>query len=141
MKVVALMDRARTEPRDLYDTWFLLTGAHVAPADLLAAVEARWVFRGKTLQEVRGAFRAKEARYRRLWEPRLAPQMVELPPFEVVYCGVARSWRRAGAIRWRAPDPRGRRLCSAPARETTQYATAEMQSWWALRDSNPRRAG
>lgn len=98
-KVVALMDRARTEPRDLYDAWFLLTGAHADPADLLAAVETKWAFRGKTLQEVRGAFRAKEARYRRLWEPRLAPQMVELPPFEVVYRGVARSLRRAGVIR------------------------------------------
>lgn len=97
-KVVALVDRARTEPRDLYDAWFLLTEGHVDPADLRTPVERKLTFRGKMLREVRAEFRTKQARYRSLWAPRLAAQMVELPPFEAVYRAVARSLRQANLI-------------------------------------------
>lgn len=38
----------------------------------------------------------KEARYKKLWQVRLAAQMVELPEFDTVYRGVRRSFRQAG---------------------------------------------
>lgn len=95
-KVVALMDRARTEPRDLYDAWYLVSGRHVDLAALVDAIAQKWTFRGKTLAEGPAAFRAKEARYKTLWAPRLAVQMVELPEFEDVYRVVRRTLRRAG---------------------------------------------
>lgn len=95
-KVVALTDRARNEPRDLYDLWYLVTGGHVDLGDLVEAVEQKWSFRGKRPDEVRGEFLAKEARYRRLWGPRLAGQMVELPEFTGVYRLVHRALRQAG---------------------------------------------
>jgi predicted nucleotidyltransferase component of viral defense system len=95
-KVVALMDRARNEPRDLYDLWYLATGRHVDVGDLGAAVKRKWEFRGKKLADVRGEFLAKEGRYRKLWEPRLASQMVALPGFTEVYRSVRRALRQAG---------------------------------------------
>ena len=95
-KVVALTDRARNEPRDLYDTWYLVSEAGVALADLVEAVELKWGFRGRTLRDVQEEFAAKEPRYRRLWTHRLASQMVALPEFDTVYRTVRRALRRAG---------------------------------------------
>ncbi len=95
-KVVALTDRARNEPRDLYDLWYLVTGGHVDLGDLVEAVEQKWDFRGRKLDEVRGEFLAKEARYKKLWSLRLAGQMVELPEFTQVYRSVQRALRPAG---------------------------------------------
>lgn len=97
-KVVALMDRARNEPRDLYDVWYLATGSHVDLADLVPAIEQKWDFRGKKLENVRGEFLAKEARYKRLWSPRLSGQIVDLPEFTGVYRSVRRALRQARLV-------------------------------------------
>jgi predicted nucleotidyltransferase component of viral defense system len=95
-KVVALTDRARNEPRDLYDIWHLVDGGHVDLADVVDAVEQKWDFRGKKLADVRREFAAKEPRYKRLWGPRLSGQMVDLPEFNQVYRAVRRAFRQAG---------------------------------------------
>ena len=95
-KVVALTDRARNEPRDLYDVWYLVNGGHVELVEIVAAIEQKWDFRGRKLDDVRGEFAAKEPRYRRLWVPRLSGQMIDLPEFEQVYRTVRRALRRAG---------------------------------------------
>ena len=95
-KVVALMDRARNEPRDLYDVWYLATGRHVDLAELVTAIERKWDYRGKKLDSVRGEFLAKEARYKKLWSPRLSGQMADLPEFTEVYRSVRRALRQAG---------------------------------------------
>ena len=95
-KVVALTDRARNEPRDLYDVWYLAEGGHVDLAILVDAVMQKWDFRGKKLADVRGEFAAKEARYKKLWAPRLSGQMVELSEFNEVYRSVRRAFRQAG---------------------------------------------
>ncbi len=97
-KIVALMDRARTEPRDLYDVWYLFGNKHVDTHDLLKAVERKLDFRKLTLAEVRDNLAAKEARYERLWEKRLAAQMAELPDFAGVYRLVRRVLRQSGLI-------------------------------------------
>jgi hypothetical protein len=98
-KTVALLDRARNEPRDLYDLWFLTDNGHVRLPDLLGSVESKLEFRGVMLAEVSGGFAAKEARYGRLWDVRLAQQVIELPQFDTVYRAVRRSLRRAGLTR------------------------------------------
>ena len=95
-KVVALTDRARNEPRDLYDVWYLVEGGHVDLAEVKGAIEQKWDFRGKTLADVRGEFVAKEPRYKKLWGPRLSGQLVELPEFNQVYRTVRRAFRQAG---------------------------------------------
>lgn len=95
-KVVALMDRARNEPRDLYDVWYVANGQHVDLTDIHHAIEDKLGFRGKKLADVRGEFSAKEARYKKLWGPRLSAQMVALPEFDGVYRAVRRALRQAG---------------------------------------------
>jgi predicted nucleotidyltransferase component of viral defense system len=95
-KTVALLDRARNEPRDLYDLWFLTSGGHVDISDLVDPVTRKLEFRGLTLEQVRKEFSAKEARFRKLWQVRLASQMAELPEFGAVYREVRRVLRQSG---------------------------------------------
>jgi hypothetical protein len=95
-KVVALLDRARNEPRDLYDLWFLTTNGHVNLTSLLDPVKQKLELRELTVEHAGKEFSAKEARYRRLWELRLGAQMAELPQFDAVYRSVRRSLRQAG---------------------------------------------
>jgi uncharacterized protein len=98
-KVVALLDAARNEPRDLYDIWFLASDGHVDLGDLTHAIERKWEFRGRRPADVRHALESKEARYKKLWEMRLAAQMAELPEFTGVFRAVRRALREAGIIR------------------------------------------
>lgn len=95
-KTVALLDRARNEPRDLYDLWFLTTNGHVHLPDLVEPIRRKLDFRGLTLVQVEKEFSAKEARYKKLWQVRLGTQMAELPPFDAVYRSVKRALRQAG---------------------------------------------
>jgi predicted nucleotidyltransferase component of viral defense system len=97
-KVVALLDAARNEPRDLYDIWFLTGFRHVDLRDLIHAIEKKWAFREKKPAEMREALDAKEARYKKLWEKRLAAQMAELPEYEEVFRQVRRVLREADII-------------------------------------------
>ena len=98
-KTVALLDRARTEPRDLYDLWFLTTNGHVRLPDLLEPVREKLDFRGLTIAQVDKEFSAKEARYEKLWQVRLAAQMTESTAFDTVYRSVKRALRQAGISR------------------------------------------
>lgn len=95
-KTVALLDCARNEPRDLYDLWFLTANGHVRLPDVVEAVARKLEFRGLTLAQVGMELSAKEARYRKLWQVRLAAQMAELPAFDTVYRHVKRAFRQAG---------------------------------------------
>lgn len=95
-KAVAVMDRARNEPRDLYDIWYLTKEGHADLGPLKGAVEEKLGFRGKKLAEVTGELAAKEARFKKLWQTRLAAQMATLPEFEKVYRTVRRAFRLAG---------------------------------------------
>ena len=97
-KVIALLDAVRNEPRDLYDIWFLTRGGHVYLGDLAHALEKKWQFRGKQPADARQALESKEARYKKLWETRLAAQMAELPEFAEVFRSVRRAFRDAGII-------------------------------------------
>jgi predicted nucleotidyltransferase component of viral defense system len=98
-KTVALLDRARNEPRDLYDLWFLTANDQVRLPDLLDPVARKLEFRGLALAQVGKEFAAKEARYRKLWQVRLAAQMAALPDFDTVYRAVRRTLRQAGISR------------------------------------------
>jgi predicted nucleotidyltransferase component of viral defense system len=53
-KVVAILDVARNEPRDLYDIWFLTREGHAALADVTHAIERKWQFRGRRVANARG---------------------------------------------------------------------------------------
>ena len=95
-KAIALLDRARTEPRDLYDLWFLIEqSGNLSLSDCINAVNAKLLHRGKTLADVRGEFHKKEPRLKKMWDARLALQISTLPEFEGVYRAVKRSMRQA----------------------------------------------
>jgi len=95
-KTVALLDRARTEPRDLYDLWYLTEYKPLVElAYCIEAIKAKLKHRGKTLPEVQHEFAKKEARLKTTWEKRLSAQMTKLPKFEDVYRSVKREFRQA----------------------------------------------
>ncbi len=97
-KVVALTDRARNEPRDLYDLWYLTSEAHVDLAMLTSEIDNKLEFRGRSRDTMGEEFQKKEARYKKLWSTRLGSQMAELPPFDDVFRSVRRSLRAAELI-------------------------------------------
>lgn len=95
-KTVALLDRARTEPRDLYDLWYLTEyDDSVELTHCMQAIQAKLAHRGKTLDKVRHEFAKKEARLKTTWEKRLSVQMSSLPEFDDVYRAVKRVFRQA----------------------------------------------
>jgi predicted nucleotidyltransferase component of viral defense system len=97
-KVVALLDAARNEPRDLYDLWFLTCHGHVDLHDLTHAIEKKWEFRQRKVADARAILDSKEARYKKLWELRLSAQMAVLPEFGEVFRSVRRALRKVAII-------------------------------------------
>lgn len=96
-KAVALLDRARTEPRDLYDLWYLIASTKsVEPSEINHAIRQKLSFRQKSLKDVREEFSRKEPRLKKTWESRLSAQVSILPEFEGVYRAVKRGLREAG---------------------------------------------
>ena len=94
-KIVALQDRARNEPRDLYDLWFLTSHAGVDIGHLIVAITEKLRFREKNIAGVEDRILAKEARLMALWNGRLGHQMEALPQFDDVFRIVRRELRRA----------------------------------------------
>ena len=97
-KVAALTDRARNEPRDLYDIWYLTSEGHVDLGMLTPELESKLAFRGRTRDGLGQELTHKKKRYNKLWSARLGAQMAELPPFDDVYRAVSRSMRAAGLM-------------------------------------------
>ena len=95
-KIVAILDPARNEPRDLYDLWYLASHDLIKPEELIDAVGQKMRFRGRDLADIHEIFIRKEARLKKLWVKRLAYQMVELPEFDEVHRRVLREFRQAG---------------------------------------------
>ncbi len=95
-KLLALSDRARNEPRDLYDLWYLCRSTHSRIAQMRAELDAKLALRQRVVAGMEQAIAAKENRLRRLWAVRLAHQMNNLPPFDEVFREVLRALRAAG---------------------------------------------
>lgn len=94
-KVIALGDRARNEPRDLYDLWYLTAEEAVNLASLLPAIGEKLKFRGKPTDGLQEAILNKETRLKALWSARLGNQIAVLPPFENVFREFRRTMRQA----------------------------------------------
>jgi predicted nucleotidyltransferase component of viral defense system len=94
-KIVALQDRARNEPRDLYDLWFLTSRAGIQIGDLVGAITDKLRFREKEIAGLEDRILAKEARLGSLWNSRLGHQMEALPQFAEVFRLVRRELRQA----------------------------------------------
>ncbi len=94
-KILALADRARNEPRDLYDLWHLIVNQGIQLDDLVEAMHQKLAFRGKASEGLEQGILRKEARLKALWSARLAYQMTKLPQFEEVFRAIRRELRRA----------------------------------------------
>jgi predicted nucleotidyltransferase component of viral defense system len=94
-KLLALSDRARNEPRDLYDLWYLLGSTDMRIAEMRTELDAKLALRQRTIVGMEEAISNKEDRFGRLWISRLAHQMNSLPPFHDVYREVMRALRTA----------------------------------------------
>jgi predicted nucleotidyltransferase component of viral defense system len=94
-KLLALSDRARNEPRDLYDLWYLFHSKDLRIAEMRAELDAKLAFRQRVVAGMEQAIATKEDRLRRLWVARLAHQMTELPPYDDVFREVLRVVRAA----------------------------------------------
>lgn len=92
-KVVALTDRARNEPRDLYDVWYLTAQEDMDISALLPEIKSKLEFRSRDMAGISDEFMNKEARLKKLWQSRLAYQMVILPHFDEVSRAVRRTLR------------------------------------------------
>jgi hypothetical protein len=97
-KLVALTDKARNEPRDLYDLWHLTSEALIDFATLIPEIDAKLAFRGRTRDAMTDELATKEARYKKLWAVRLGQQMATLPPFDDVFRAVRRRLRDASLV-------------------------------------------
>lgn len=97
-KTVALTDRARNEPRDLYDLWYLTSEGHIDLTTLTSEIDSKLEFRKRTRDGFAEELARKEKRYKKLWVGRLGAQMAELPPFDQVYRAVSRAMRAAGLM-------------------------------------------
>ena len=94
-KLLALSVRARNEPRDLYDLWYLFDSTNMRVAEMRAELDAKLALRQRVIAGMEQAIAAKEDRLRRLWAARLAHQMNHLPPFDDVFREVLRAVRAA----------------------------------------------
>ncbi len=94
-KLLALSDRARNEPRDLYDLWYLFGATDLRVAEMRAELDAKMALRQRVVAGMELAIAAKEDRLRRLWTARLAHQMNQLPSFDDVFREVLRAVRAA----------------------------------------------
>lgn len=65
-KVLALADRARNEPRDLYDLWHLVSCEGIDLSELVPAITAKLAFRQQELPGIQQAIINKEARLKAL---------------------------------------------------------------------------
>jgi hypothetical protein len=94
-KTLALADKARNEPRDLYDLWHLTSNENIELGTLADGMRQKLEFRGKPCEGLTDAIRTKEARLRALWDKRLGYQMAVLPEFDEVFRAVQRTLRQA----------------------------------------------
>ena len=94
-KLLALSDRARNEPRDLYDLWYLFGSTNVRIAEMRAELDAKLALRQRVIAGMEQAIAAKEERLRWLWANRLAHQMSALAPFDGAFREVLRAVRAA----------------------------------------------
>ena len=94
-KTVALVDKARNEPRDLYDLWHLTSNQGIQLDHLTDAICQKLEFRGKPCKDLESAILQKEARLKALWSVRLTYQMTKLPPFDEVFRAIRRTLRQA----------------------------------------------
>jgi predicted nucleotidyltransferase component of viral defense system len=90
-KLVALI--SRTEPRDLYDVYWLLEQGDVDLVFIQANFDAKCRHKGQDPNRFEVALSKKERSFNKLWDLRLAVQVPDLPHLDEVMRAVRRHSR------------------------------------------------
>lgn len=98
-KLLALTDPKRSQPRDLYDLWYLQSEERVDLALLDNAVARKLKFRGRSGEGLAEAFDKKEKVLQATWKARLDAQMASTPEFEAVFRETRRAFRQSSISR------------------------------------------
>lgn len=91
-KMVALI--GRTQPRDLYDVWYLLEEEPVELDFLKSEFEGKAKHKGHRPEDFHPIFEKKERQFRASWQQYLAHQIAELPEFDTVWRALGRHFRQ-----------------------------------------------
>jgi uncharacterized protein len=97
-KLLALTDPKRSQPRDLYDLWYLQSEGLVQFSLLDEAVARKLKFRGRSGEGLAEAFDKKEKILQATWAARLDAQMDSTPPFEAVFRETRRAIRQSAVF-------------------------------------------
>lgn len=94
-KILALTDPKRSQPRDLYDLWYLEDNNLVDLPSLDDAIAKKLKFRGRSAEDLSANFEKKENVLKAAWKNRLDAQMTETPEFEDVLRRVRQNFRKS----------------------------------------------
>lgn len=82
-KMAALM--GRTEPRDLYDFWYLTEIERLSVAEHMIRFINKANHKKQDPKKLMEKVLTKEAAFRRDWEQKLASQIHDLPPYDTIF--------------------------------------------------------
>lgn len=94
-KLLALTDPKRSQPRDLYDLWYLESEGLVELPLLDDIIARKLKFRGRLADGLADAFDKKEKLLKATWNVRLDAQMASTPEFDTVLRETRRALRQA----------------------------------------------
>ncbi|MFA4851329.1 MAG: nucleotidyl transferase AbiEii/AbiGii toxin family protein [Bacteroidales bacterium] len=91
-KMRSLMER--TQPRDIYDLWFLLEVDNLDITEFSAEFSKKAKHKGFNPAELIEKVSAKEAKYKSMWETYLSNQVHDLPDFDGVFRDILKHFRK-----------------------------------------------
>ncbi|MCO5240998.1 MAG: nucleotidyl transferase AbiEii/AbiGii toxin family protein [Chitinophagaceae bacterium] len=87
-KMTALM--GRTEPRDLYDFWYLTEVEHLDVSEYTIPFHNKAKSKKQDPKKLIEKVLSKEATFKRDWDKKLVSQIHDLPPYDTVFRGAKR---------------------------------------------------
>jgi predicted nucleotidyltransferase component of viral defense system len=82
-KMTALM--GRTEPRDLYDFWYLAENERLKVADYLFEFECKAKHKSQNPEKFQEKALSKETAFKRDWQKKLSSQIHDIPEYDEVF--------------------------------------------------------
>jgi len=92
-KCLCILDKARNEPRDIYDLWYLVANEYIDVMFQGENIKKKGRYKSINDFNLIAILDAKKNIYSKLWEVRLNNQMIDLPHFEKTYRELRRSLR------------------------------------------------
>jgi len=93
-KFLSILSKSRTEPRDLYDLWYLISNKCVNFETMKKNIEEKGKTKGIGSLNIIDSLEKKSKNYMKLWQTRLVHHMVDLPHFNYVYRELKRKLKK-----------------------------------------------